>query len=73
MSNQILKKGSKVSWQWGSGVADGVIEEVYSTEIEKTIKGKKIKRKATDDNPAYYIKEVDKDAHVLKLRSELQE
>lgn len=72
MSQPILKKGSKVSWQWGSGEASGVIEEVYLEEITKTIKGKSIKRQATKENPAYYIKENDKNAHVLKLRSELQ-
>lgn len=64
-------KGSKVSWKWGSGVAHGTIIEIFHEDIEKVIKGSKITRHATKDNPAYYIKEEDKDAHVLKLKSEL--
>ncbi len=70
MSN--YRKGSKVSWKWGKGVAHGVIWEVHHEDIEKEIKGSKIKRHGSKDNPAYFIKEDDKDAHVLKLKSELQ-
>lgn len=67
----IYRKGSKVSWKWGSGAAQGTIVEIHHADIEKEIKGSKIKRHGTEENPAYYIKEDNKDAHVLKLKSEL--
>ena len=65
------KKGSKVSWKWGSGKADGIIEEIYHTSVEKEIKGSLIKRNGSKENPAYYISEIGATAHVLKLKSEL--
>ena len=65
------KKGSKVSWKWGNGTAFSTIIEVYHEDVEKEIKGSKIKRHGSEENPAYYIKEDDKDAHILKLKSEL--
>ena len=68
----VYKKGSKVSWKWGNGKADGVIEEVYHAPIEKKIKGSVIKRNGSKENPAYYISETGVDAHVLKLQSELE-
>ncbi len=68
---KIYKKGSKVSWKWGAGKAEGVIEEIYHTQVEKKIKGSIIKRNGSEENPAYYISELGKDAYVLKLESEL--
>jgi hypothetical protein len=56
MSN-IYKKGSKVFWKWGRGGIARIIEEVYLEPVEKKIKNTAIKRKASKDNPAYYIKE----------------
>lgn len=69
----IYRKASKVSWKWGNGVAHGIIKEIYHSEVEKEIKGSKIKRNASKQNPAYYIQEEGKDAHVLKLKSELSD
>ena len=71
------KKGSTVFWKWGRGKIKGTIEEVYFNTIEKEIKGSKIKRNGSKENPAYLIREdKDKDKegkHVLKLHSELVE
>ena len=68
---ETYKKGSKVSWKWGNGKAEGKIEEIYHASVEKLIKNSLIKRNGSEENPAYYISEIDKDAHVLKLKSEL--
>lgn len=68
---KIYNKGSKVSWKWGAGRAEGIIEEIYHTQVEKKIKGSIIKRNGSEENPAYYISELGKNAHVLKLKSEL--
>lgn len=69
----IYRKGSKVSWKWGSRIAQGIIKEIYYTKVEKEIKGGKIKRNASAQNSAYYIEEEKKDAHVLKLKFELSD
>lgn len=65
------KEGSTVYWKWGRGKIKGKVEKVYFTTIEKEIKGSKIKRNANEENPAYFIKEDNKDKYVLKLHSEL--
>jgi ribonuclease BN (tRNA processing enzyme) len=64
-------KGTKVFWKWGRGKIKGTVKEVYFHTIEKEIKGSRIKRKANAENPAYFIKEDNKDKYVLKLHSEL--
>lgn len=65
------KVGSIVYWKWGKGKIKGTVEEVYTSTIEKEIKQSLIKRNASKSNPAYFIKEYNKDKYVLKLHSEL--
>jgi hypothetical protein len=62
--------GDKVSWKWGSGTVEGVIKQIYTEKVSKTIKGSEIVRNADDDNPAYLIEQDDGD-QVLKSNSEL--
>ena len=69
MSNK-HSEGDKVSWSWGNGEAEGKVEEVFTSDVERTIKGSKIKRNASSDQPAYLIKQDDGDK-VLKSQSEL--
>jgi hypothetical protein len=66
------KKGATVSWKWGQGEPSGQVEEVFFEPVEKTIKGTLVKRNASQDNPAYLIKE-DNGNIVLKLHSELSQ
>ena len=70
LNKNIHKEGEEVSWKWGRGEVKGVIKKVYFNNVEKEIKGSQTKRKGSEENPAYYIKE-DKDKYVLKLHSEL--
>ena len=65
-----FRKGAKVTWKWGSGVANGQIVESFVEEVERTIKGAKVKRKASKEEPAYLIEQGDGD-EVLKSHSEL--
>lgn len=65
-----LRKGSKVEWKWGNGTATGKIVETFHEDIDKTIDGKSIKRKASKDDPAYLIEQED-GQKVLKGKSEL--
>ncbi|WP_435414686.1 DUF2945 domain-containing protein [Polaribacter aestuariivivens] len=66
----MIKKGTKVSWKWGNGTAEGKVEETYTAEITKTIKGTEVTRKGEEGNKALYIKQNDGD-YVLKLESEV--
>ncbi len=60
-----------MKWKYGNGEATGTVEETYTEEITKTIKGSKITRKGESGNKALYIKQDDGDA-VLKLESEVE-
>jgi hypothetical protein len=62
--------GQRVTWTWGNGEGSGKIAERHEEEVERTIKGSKIKRNGSKDNPAYLIEQEDGD-RVLKLGSEL--
>ncbi len=66
-----MRTGSKVSWKWGSGEGHGKIAEKFERRVSRNIKGKRITRKGTADDPAYLI-ETDEGSRVLKLRSELK-
>ena len=63
--------GSKVEWTWGQGTGTGKVEEVFTSKVTRTIKGKEITRDASDDEPAYLLRQEDGD-RVLKSESELR-
>ena len=65
-----FRKGSKVSWKWGSNTASGKIVERFTKTVTRTIKGTEVKREASTKEPAYLIEQDDGDK-VLKSRSEL--
>ena len=72
MGQKQIRTGSPVSWDWGNGTAEGKVQEIYREEVTKEIKGNKVTRNGTQDNPAYLIEQED-NTKVLKLRSELNE
>lgn len=63
-------EGTKVEWDWGNGTGTGEIETVYTKKTTRKIKGNEVTRDASEDEPAYYIKQDDGDA-VLKSHSEV--
>jgi hypothetical protein len=63
-------KDTKVEWNWGQGKATGVVVKSSIKRMQKTIKGSKITRNGTPENPAYLI-EQENGTQVLKLHSEL--
>ncbi|AKM09826.1 DUF2945 domain-containing protein [Croceicoccus naphthovorans] len=71
MADNKFRKDQHVQWSWGNGTAKGQIEERFEREVERTLKGSKIKKNGSEDNPAYLIKQEDGDK-VLKLGSELE-
>ena len=66
-----FSKGEKVKWHWGSGTAEGKIADKFERRVQRTLKGSKIVRNGSKDNPAYLIEQDDGDK-VLKLGSELE-
>jgi hypothetical protein len=65
------KEGSKVKWKWYGNYVHGTVEEVHKGPLEKTIKGSKIKRNGTVENPAYVVKS-EAGNLALKLSTELE-
>jgi hypothetical protein len=65
-----MKKGDKVEWNWGASKAEGEIVKEYDAPVTKTIKGTKVKRNASKDEPAYEI-EQENGNKVIKSESEL--
>jgi hypothetical protein len=66
-----FRVGSKVEWQWGKGTGTGKVTESFTEDVERTIAGAAIKRKASVEEPAYLISQED-GGRVLKSHSELR-
>lgn len=64
-------KGTKVKWHWGTGSAIGKVTERFERRVSRTIKGKRIARNGTHDNPAYLVEQED-GSRALKRGSELE-
>ena len=66
-----MKKGENVNWKYGKSEAEGKVEEKFTKPVEKKIKGSEIKRNASEEEPAYLIKQ-ENGNKVLKSESELE-
>ena len=66
-----IRKGSRVTWKWGGSTAEGKVAEIHREKITRSIKGEKITRDGSEDDPAYVIEQED-GGTVLKLRSEVE-
>jgi hypothetical protein len=64
------RKGTKVTWKWGSHTAHGKVAESFTTDVTRTIKGEEIRRKASPEEPAYLVEQED-GGRALKSHSEL--
>lgn len=64
-------KGDKVKWNWGSGTAHGKIDERFERRVQRTLKGSKVVKNGTKENPVFLISQAD-GAKVLKRGSELE-
>ncbi|QDS97928.1 hypervirulence associated TUDOR domain-containing protein [Adhaeretor mobilis] len=67
-----FSQGTKVKWKWGNGYGHARVEEKFTERITCQIKGTKVTRNATQENPAYLL-EQDDGSLVLKSHSELEE
>ncbi|QZD87364.1 DUF2945 domain-containing protein [Qipengyuania psychrotolerans] len=70
-SSNSFQTNQYVKWDWGNGTGKGQIKERFEREVTRTLKGSKVTRDGSEDNPAYLIKQEDGD-EVLKLGSELE-
>ena len=68
---QAYSVGSTVRWSWGQGEAKGKVADVFKKRVQRTIKGSKITRRASEKNPAYLV-EQSGGGRALKSHSELQ-
>jgi hypothetical protein len=66
-----LRKGAKVSWNWGAGKAIGTIVQLFRRKVTKTIKGTAVTRKADPTHPAAMLETPD-GKRALKSVSELK-
>ena len=66
-----LHKGAKVSWNWAGNTAEGMIVERFTDKVTRTIKGTEVTRNASQEEPAFLIRQDDGD-EVLKSASELE-
>lgn len=66
-----IQVGDTVKWSWGDGSATGTVKQIYTSKVEKTIKGTEVTRNAVDDEPAYLIEQDDGD-QALKSCTEVE-
>jgi len=66
-----MRKGTQVSWKYGTSTATGKIESVHKEPIKRTLKGSEIHRNGSADDPALVIVQESGD-RVLKLQSEVE-
>ncbi|MET4073671.1 DUF2945 domain-containing protein [Hymenobacter sp. UYCo722] len=66
-----MRKGTQVSWKYGTGTAVGKIESTHKEPITRTIKGAEIHRNGSATDPAFVIVQENGD-RVLKLKSEVK-
>lgn len=66
-----FKEGDIVTWDWGNGTGTGKIVKRYARKTTLTLKGAKVTRTASDDEPAFRIRQDDGD-EVLKSVIEIE-
>lgn len=65
-----FKPGKNVAWKWPPGYVTGIVQEIFFESVSREIKGKRVTRHGTKENPAYLLL-TKKGVNVLKLESEL--
>ncbi|TGQ71611.1 MAG: hypothetical protein E5V49_03765 [Mesorhizobium sp.] len=60
------------SWAWGTNTGEGKVTQSFVRDVTRPLKGTKVKRTASPQEPAYLIRQADGD-HVLKSHAELKQ
>ncbi len=71
MSTTKYQKGQNVKWKWGNGWGHGKVQDHFTEKVTRQIDNNDVTRDASEDNPAYLIKQDDGD-RVLKSHSEIE-
>jgi hypothetical protein len=66
-----IRTGTTVTWRWGTGTAEGTVVAVHPRPVTRRIRGSRIARLGSPDDPAYEIEQAD-GTTVLNLRSEVE-
>ena len=66
------KKGSTVTWNYGTGTGTGTVTRVSTGRIEIKSGDSTIVRNGSKENPAVVIKQDGKTNRIVKLSSELK-
>ena len=66
-----MRKGTKVTWKYGTGTATGKIESLHREPVTRIMKGSEIHRNGSATDPALVILQENGD-RVLKLKSEVK-
>ncbi|SLN58082.1 hypervirulence associated TUDOR domain-containing protein [Pseudooctadecabacter jejudonensis] len=66
-----FNEGDTVEWNWGNGTGSGEIVKIYTQKITLKIEGTEVTRNASDDEPAFKIKQ-DDGGEVLKSVTEVE-
>ena len=65
-----FEKGDHVTWAWGAHRAEGLVAQKFTQRVKRTIKGTTVVRNASEDVPAYLVRQTN-GGRVLKSESEL--
>lgn len=67
----MIREGTRVRWNWGNGSGTGDVVERFTRDVTRTLKGTEVTRTASDDEPAFLIRQDDGD-EVLKSITEIE-
>ena len=67
----MIRKGSRVKWKWGNGMAKGEVVETYTKKTTKIISGTEVTRIGESGNKALFIRQED-GSTVLKSENEVK-
>jgi len=66
-----LSIGTTVAWRTTSGTVEGVVMGIHPRPVVRRVKGVRLARLGTPEDPAYEIEQTD-GSRVLRLHSELE-
>ena len=66
-----IRTGTTVTWHWGAGTAEGKVTAVHPRPVVRRIRGVRITRLGSPEDPAYEIEQAD-GTTALRLSSEVE-
>jgi hypothetical protein len=66
-----IRTGTTVTWPWANGTAEGTVVAIHPRPVVRRIKGVRVTRLGSPEDPAYEIERAD-GTRVLKLHSEVR-